>query len=621
MKFEAVIGLEVHSQLKTKTKLFSSSNNEFGEDPNANVSVVDLGLPGALPVINDKAVDLAILAGLSTDCKINKKSTFARKHYFYPDLPKGYQISQYDEPLASDGVIIIPDIQGIDKKIRINRIHMEEDAGKLIHDISDSYSMVDLNRAGVPLIEIVSEPDISSADEAVSYLKKLRSILIYANVSDCNMEEGNFRCDANISIRQLGEKELGVKAEIKNINSFKFVKKAIEYEIDRQSKILSKGDKVVQETRLFNSNLNKTFSMRSKEDAHDYRYFPDPDLKPLILSDERIDVLRNQSLESYNNKIELYTKDYKLSKDDSEVLLSSKELSKYFEDTLEVIFEPKLASKWIITEIIKYIGLSSFVLEVVNFAQFLKVMKDGKINNNSGKDLLAKLASSNDDVNSLIESMDLVQESSEDLLSSIIDQVLDDNPDEAKRLLNGEVKLVSFFMGQVMKETKGKGNPGVVSSIIKKKFKIRASDLRTFSIISFLTSFILSFEGFFSTVYWRGSPNFKITFAGLINFVFLGKASKVPLIAKGTIGDPDLSAMIATPSLAWPIFPSLERWPSGNKPHKFSFFNSFITFKSATLSLVALFTGIQFPKSHRNLKRKFLLYTSSAARKFIFLLV
>ena len=472
MKFEAVIGLEVHSQLKTKTKLFSSSNNEFGEDPNANVSVVDLGLPGALPVINDKAVDLAILAGLSTDCKINKKSTFARKHYFYPDLPKGYQISQYDEPLASDGVIIIPDIQGIDKKIRINRIHMEEDAGKLIHDISDSYSMVDLNRAGVPLIEIVSEPDISSADEAVSYLKKLRSILIYANVSDCNMEEGNFRCDANISIRQLGEKELGVKAEIKNINSFKFVKKAIEYEIERQSKILSKGDKVVQETRLFNSNLNKTFSMRSKEDAHDYRYFPDPDLKPLILSDERIDVLRNQSLQSYNNKIELYTKDYKLSKDDSEVLLSSKELSKYFEDTLEVIFEPKLASKWIITEIIKYIGLSSFVLEVVNFAQFLKVMKDGKINNNSGKDLLAKLASSNDDVNSLIESMDLVQESSEDLLSSIIDQVLDDNPDEAKRLLNGEVKLVSFFMGQVMKETKGKGNPGVVSSIIKKKFKI-----------------------------------------------------------------------------------------------------------------------------------------------------
>ena len=303
MKFEAVIGLEVHSQLKTKTKLFSPSNNDFGEDPNANVSVVDLGLPGALPVINDKAVDLAILASMSTDCTINKKSTFARKHYFYPDLPKGYQISQYDEPLASDGVIVIPDMQGNNKKIRINRIHMEEDAGKLIHDISDNYSMVDLNRAGVPLIEIVSEPDLSSADEAVSYLKKLRNILIYADVSDCNMEEGNFRCDANISIREVGEKKLGVKAEIKNINSFKFVKKAIEYEIERQSKIISNGDKVIQETRLFNSTSNKTFSMRSKEDAHDYRYFPDPDLKPLILTDERINKLRDKSLQSYNKKI------------------------------------------------------------------------------------------------------------------------------------------------------------------------------------------------------------------------------------------------------------------------------------------------------------------------------
>ena len=280
MKFEAVIGLEVHSQLKTKTKLFSSSNNDFGEDPNRNVSVVDLGLPGALPVLNDKAVDLAILASLSTDCDINLRSTFARKHYFYPDLPKGYQISQYDEPLASNGTLVIPDSKGRDKSIRINRIHMEEDAGKLIHDISDSSSMVDLNRAGVPLIEIVSEPDLSSADEAVSYLKKLRNILIYAGVSDCNMEEGNFRCDANISIRKIGDVELGVKAEIKNINSFKFVKKAIDYEILRQTKLLTNGEDVVQETRLYSSSSNKTFSMRSKEDAHDYRYFPDPDLLP-----------------------------------------------------------------------------------------------------------------------------------------------------------------------------------------------------------------------------------------------------------------------------------------------------------------------------------------------------
>ena len=349
---------------------------------------------------------------------------------------------------------------------------MEEDAGKLIHDISDNYSMVDLNRAGVPLIEIVSEPDLSSADEAVSYLKKLRNILIYADVSDCNMEEGNFRCDANISIREVGEKKLGVKAEIKNINSFKFVKKAIEYEIERQSKIISNGDKVIQETRLFNSTSNKTFSMRSKEDAHDYRYFPDPDLKPLILTDERINKLRDKSLQSYNKKIELYINEFKLSKDDSEVLLSSKKLSKYFDDTMNQLSEPKLASKWIITEIIKYIELDNYALDVDNFVKFLYVMKDGKINNNSGKELLEKLAVSNGDVNELIESMDLIQESSEDLLSDIVDKVLNDNPDENKRLLDGEVKLVSFFMGQVMKQTKGKGNPGVINNLIKKKFNL-----------------------------------------------------------------------------------------------------------------------------------------------------
>ena len=472
MEFEAVIGLEVHSQLKTKTKLFSSSNNDFGEEPNSNVSVVDLGLPGALPVINDKAVDLAILASLSTDCKINTKSTFARKHYFYPDLPKGYQISQYDEPLASNGNIVIPDINGKDKTIRINRIHMEEDAGKLIHDISDKFSMVDLNRAGVPLIEIVSEPDLSTADEAVSYLKKLRNILIYADVSDCNMEEGNFRCDANISIRRVGETELGTRAEIKNINSFKFVKKAIEYEIIRQAKLINNGEKVVQETRLFNSNSNKTFSMRSKEEAHDYRYFPDPDLKPLILTSERIDELRNSSFQSYYKKLTTYTVDYKLSKDDSEILLSNKTLSKFFDDTLHIIKDPKLACKWSISEIIKYISLDSFALDVKNFDNFLLFLKEGKINNNSAKELLEKISTSNDDIEILIDSMDLKQESSEDLLEEVIEGVLLENPNEKQRLLEGEDKLISFFMGQVMKKTKGKGNPGIIIGIIKEKFNI-----------------------------------------------------------------------------------------------------------------------------------------------------
>ena len=472
MKFEAVIGLEVHSQLKTKTKLFSSSNNDFGEDPNCNVSVVDLGLPGALPVLNDKAVDLAILASLSTDCDINLRSTFARKHYFYPDLPKGYQISQYDEPLASNGTLVIPDSKGRDKSIRINRIHMEEDAGKLIHDISDSSSMVDLNRAGVPLIEIVSEPDLSSADEAVSYLKKLRNILIYAGVSDCNMEEGNFRCDANISIRKIGDVELGVKAEIKNINSFKFVKKAIDYEILRQTKLLTNGEDVVQETRLYSSSSNKTFSMRSKEDAHDYRYFPDPDLKPLVLTQERIDTLKSLSLESYNEKMNIYINEYKLSKDDSEVLLSNKSLAKFFDKTLDFIKDPKITSKWTITEINKYIGLDTFNLKEENFAKFLQAVNEGKINNNSGKELLENLVVSNEDIDLLIDSLDLKQESSEDLLNDVIDKVLENNPDEKKRLLNGELKLLSFFMGQVMRETKGKGNPTVVGEIIKKRFNL-----------------------------------------------------------------------------------------------------------------------------------------------------
>ena len=472
MKYEAVIGLEVHSQLKTKTKLFSASNNDFGEDPNANVSVVDLGLPGVLPVINDKAVDLAILAGLSIDCRINMKSTFARKHYFYPDLPKGYQISQYDEPLASDGTLLIEDNKGKDKIIRINRIHMEEDAGKLIHDISDNFSMVDLNRAGVPLIEIVTEPDISNADEAVSYLKKLRNILIYADVSDCNMEEGNFRCDANISIRRVGDPELGVKAEIKNINSFKFVKKAIEYEINRQTKLLENGEEVIQETRLFNASSNKTFSMRSKEDAHDYRYFPDPDLKPLVLTEERIDLLKNSCFESYNEKMSIYINKYNISKNDSETLLSNKLLSKFFDDTLIYLNEPKLVCKWTISEIIKYISSSDFSLDPENFAKFLLTLKDGKINNNSGKELIEKLSISNEDVDTLIDSLDLKQESSEDLLNEVIDKVIDSNPDEKNRLLDGELKLVSFFMGQVMKETKGKANPGVINGLIKKKFNI-----------------------------------------------------------------------------------------------------------------------------------------------------
>ena len=466
--FETVIGLEVHAQLKTMTKLFSTSNNEFGDNPNSNVSIVDLGLPGVLPVLNMEAVRLAIIAGLSTDCKINKKSTFARKHYFYPDLPKGYQISQYDEPIASSGILNIKSGNS-NKKIRINRIHMEEDAGKLIHDLSDDLSLVDLNRAGVPLIEIVTEPDLSNPEEAVSYLKRLRKILLFAGVSDCDMEKGNFRCDANISLRKKGDDELGVKTEIKNVNSFRFVQKALEYEIIRQKKILEKGDEVLQETRLFNSSTNKTYSMRSKEDAHDYRYFPDPDLQPLILDEKFIKDIKTNLGTSYDKKY-LSMIDMGLKDDDVDILMSDLKLLEYFEKTILCINEPKMVCNWIISELIKY--LDNLKLQPEIFAELIKLIKDGSINNNSAKNILEKISLSNQNPIEVVESMNLKQESSEDSLNEIILKTIDDFPEEYVRIMEGEVKLLSFFMGQAMKLSKGKGNPKIINKLLKEKFKI-----------------------------------------------------------------------------------------------------------------------------------------------------
>ena len=466
--FETVIGLEVHAQLKTMTKLFSTSNNEFGDNPNSNVSIVDLGLPGVLPVLNMEAVRLAIIAGLSTDCKINKKSTFARKHYFYPDLPKGYQISQYDEPIASSGILNIKSGNS-NKKIRINRIHMEEDAGKLIHDLSDDLSLVDLNRAGVPLIEIVTEPDLSNPEEAVSYLKRLRKILLFAGVSDCDMEKGNFRCDANISLRKKGDAELGVKTEIKNVNSFRFVQKALEYEIIRQKKILEKGDEVLQETRLFNSSTNKTYSMRSKEDAHDYRYFPDPDLQPLILDEKFIEDIKTNLGISYDKKY-LSMINMGLKDDDVDILMSDLKLLEYFEKTILCINEPKMVCNWIISELIKY--LDNLKLQPEIFAELIKLIKDGSINNNSAKNILEKISLSNQNPIEVVESMNLKQESSEDSLNEIILKTIDDFPEEYVRIMEGEVKLLSFFMGQAMKLSKGKGNPKIINKLLKEKFKI-----------------------------------------------------------------------------------------------------------------------------------------------------
>ena len=375
---------------------------------------------------------------------------------------------------------------------------MEEDAGKLIHDLSDDSSLVDLNRAGVPLIEIVTEPDLSNPEEAVSYLKRLRKILLFAGVSDCDMEKGNFRCDANISLRKKGDVELGVKTEIKNVNSFRFVQKALEYEILRQKKILEKGAEVLQETRLFNSSTNKTYSMRSKEDAHDYRYFPDPDLQPLVLKEVFIEDIKTNLGVSYDKKY-LSMIDMGLKDDDVEILMSDPRILEYFEKTILSINEPKLVCNWIISELIKY--FDNLKLQPMIFAELIKLIKDGSINNNSAKNILEKISLSNQNPNEIVESMNLKQESSEDSLNEIIVKTIDKFPEEYKRIMEGEVKLLGFFVGQAMKLSEGKGNPKIINKLFERKNSKSIDFCIKFFIsfiISFLTFSILSLEGFFS---------------------------------------------------------------------------------------------------------------------------
>ena len=352
MEFEPVIGLEVHAQLKTKSKIFSPAPTEFGAPPNSQVNPICLGMPDVLPVLNAKALEYAVKAALAVNCEIHGRSRFARKNYFYPDLPKGYQISQYEEPFSTGGWLDIG-TNGASKKIRITRIHMEEDAGKLVHENAGGSSYVDLNRAGVPLIEIVSEPDIASADEAVLYLKKLRSILMYIGVCDGNMEEGSLRCDANVSVRPRGSKTLGTKVEIKNVNSFKFIQKAIEYEIRRQVSTVESGGMIVQETRLFDADKGVTFSMRTKEEAHDYRYFPDPDLLPVVIEKEKIEELRASLPELPDQRLMRFTEGYKLPEYDASVLTASKEIADYFEECLGTYNSPKAVSNWIMTEVMR----------------------------------------------------------------------------------------------------------------------------------------------------------------------------------------------------------------------------------------------------------------------------
>ncbi|MGE4319076.1 MAG: Asp-tRNA(Asn)/Glu-tRNA(Gln) amidotransferase subunit GatB [Deferribacterales bacterium] len=471
MSYEPVIGLEVHVQMSTDSKIFCTCSNKFGSDPNTNVCPVCLGMPGVLPVLNEKVVDFTVKAGLALNCQIRNKSVFARKNYFYPDLPKAYQISQYELPICEHGHIDIELEDGTTKRIGITRIHIEEDAGKLNHEADAS--LVDLNRTGTPLMEIVSEPDLRSAEEAKAYLQKLKTILEYVEVSDCNMEEGSMRCDANVSIRPDSNAPFGTRAEIKNVNSFRNVERAIKYEQKRQEKVLKEGGKIVQETRLFNADTGVTASMRGKEDAHDYRYFPDPDLVPVVLENKFIDDIRAWMPELPDVKKERFMKEYALSAIDAEFLVSVKAYAEYFEQAVKAHNNPKGICNWIMGELMrrlndKQCAINEAGVTPENLAEVVKLIDEGKISGNIAKQVFDECAETGKKPADIVSAKGLVQNSNEDELEAIVKQVLEANPAEAERYKNGDQKLQGFFMGQIMKASKGKANPGVVAPLLKK---------------------------------------------------------------------------------------------------------------------------------------------------------
>jgi aspartyl-tRNA(Asn)/glutamyl-tRNA(Gln) amidotransferase subunit B len=471
MEYEPVIGLEVHAQLLTETKIFCACSTKFGARPNSQVCPICLGMPGVLPVLNEKALEYAVRAAVAANCEVSNKSRFARKNYFYPDLPKGYQISQYEEPLSERGWLEV-ETNGSKKRIGITRIHLEEDAGKLVHENSDSMSYVDLNRAGVPLIEIVSEPDISTLDEAVAYMKKLRSILMYIGVCDGNMEEGSLRCDANISVRRMGVEELGTKAEIKNVNSFKFIYKALEYEIKRQIMLLENGKLVLQETRLFDSNRNITFSMRSKEEAHDYRYFPDPDLLPVTVDSEWVEQIKKSLPELPDQRLERYVEHYEIPHYDAGVLTASRDVADYFEDCLSYCNKPKLVSNWIMTEVLRELKsedeIRSFKVSPKMLCGLLDLIEDGTISGKIAKEVFGEMVLNGKGANEIISEKGIKQISDLGEIEKLIKDVIEKNPDQVARYKAGEDKLIGFFVGQVMKATRGKANPKIVNETLKR---------------------------------------------------------------------------------------------------------------------------------------------------------
>jgi len=470
--FETIIGLEVHAQLRTQSKMFCGCGTEFGRPANSQTCSVCLGLPGSLPVINKRAVEMAIRTGLALNCSIRSTNIFARKNYFYPDLPKGYQISQYEEPICENGWIDL-DVNGSSKRVHIRRAHLEEDAGKNIHTVEGSYSHVDLNRAGTPLLEIVTEPDMHSADEVVAYLKSLRDVLVYLDVCDGNMEQGSMRCEPNISLRPTGSKTFGTKVELKNINSFKFVKDAIEYEIKRQTKVLSEGETVYQETRLWNINLGQTAIMRTKEEAHDYRYFPDPDLLPLSIDDEWIEELRGTLQELPQAREQRFIVDYSLPEYDAGVLTSSRELADYFEACVDQFQEPKTVSNFIMGELLRELNQSGTAVEdspvsPERLVELLQLVHKRTISLKSAKDIFPELYVGEKSASQLVEEKGLQQVSDKDALEQMIKEVLDKNLAQVEQYRGGKEAVFGFFVGQVMKASKGKANPQKVNELLKR---------------------------------------------------------------------------------------------------------------------------------------------------------
>ena len=470
-KYEVVIGLEVHAQLKTKSKIFAPDKNEFGQEPNSLTSPITLGMPGVLAVLNKECVNMGILTGLALNCEIPSRCKFDRKQYFYPDLPKGYQISQYDEPICVNGYL---DING--KRIGITRAHLEEDAGKLVHAGADglagsSYSLVDLNRAGTPLLEIVSEPDMRSSEEARNYMEELRDIVRYIGVCDGNLEEGSMRCDANISIMPKGSKEFGTRAEIKNVNSFSALQRAIEYEIERQIEIVEEGGQVVQETRLWDDNSRETRSMRGKEDAHDYRYFPEPDLMPLEISREWVQRIKDSMPELPAQKRARY-QGLGLSEYDANVIVEQMGLALFFDKVLELGATPKIAVNFIMGEIAAYlkedhIEITDTKLTPENLAELISLIEKGTISNNIGKQIIIEMMKDGTKASAIVEKKGLSQITDEGAIKEIVQKIVDANPAQVQAYKNGKTNLLGFFVGQVMKETKGRANPKTVNELLR----------------------------------------------------------------------------------------------------------------------------------------------------------